>query len=248
MNARWIMAACVTVLSLTAGLALADEQAIRRAVSAQISDAKILEVRRLPYGDLYEVVYRGPRGVGVVYADGTAKALLGGPLIDLKSGENLTEGRVRKLTAIDWKVLPMQWAITSKRGAGRREIAVFSDPNCPYCKRFEEGLATLDDVTVYIFPYPVIKPESVRQAKGVWCSKDRLKAWNDMMFRRIEPKAKPDCDTPIDQLVTFGNSLGATSTPTWFLRNGEMRSGNLPMAELVKLMDAATPRGVGRSR
>ena len=248
MKARWIVAACVTALSLTAGLARADEQAIRRAVSAQIGDARILEVRRLPYGDLYEVVFRGPRGVGVVYADGAAKALLGGPLIDLKSGENLTEVRVRKLTAIDWKTLPMQWAITAKRGTGRREIAVFSDPNCPYCKRFEEGLATVDDLTVYIFPYPVIKPESVRQTKGVWCSKDRLKAWNDMMFRRIEPTAKPDCATPIDQLVELGKSLGATSTPTWFLRNGEMRSGTVPMEALVELMDAATPRAAAQGR
>ena len=84
-----------------------------------------------------------------------------------------------------------------KRGSGRREIAIFSDPNCPYCQHFESDLAKVDDITVHIFMYPVIRPDSVRLTKAVWCSKDRVKAWNDLMLKRIEPTAKPDCDTPV---------------------------------------------------
>ncbi len=145
----------------------------------------------------------------------------------------------RSPPAVDWQALPFQWALTVKRGAGRREIAILSDPNCPFCRRFERDLATLDDLTVHIFVYPVISPESVRQATAVWCSSDRLSAWNDLMQRRVEPAAKRDCDAPVAELVALGRRLGARSTPTWFLPSGEMHSGAMKITDLVPLLDAA---------
>ena len=94
---------------------------------------------------------------------------------------------------------------------------------------------------MHIFPYAVIKPESVRQAKAVWCSKDRVTAWNDLMLRRIEPAAAPDCDTPVEKLIELGQRLGANSTPTWFLETGERYQGALPLEETRRLLDAASP-------
>ena len=137
-----------------------------------------------------------------------------------------------------WSDLPFQWALTVKRGAGRREIAIFSDPNCPFCRRFERELAELDDLTVHVFMYPVIRHESARQAKAVWCSPDRIKAWNDLVRRRIEPDAKPDCETPIEELAGLGRRLGARSTPTWFLRSGARYSGAMKAADIEPLLDA----------
>ncbi|MBI2316813.1 MAG: DsbC family protein [Betaproteobacteria bacterium] len=119
---------------------------------------------------------------------------------------------------------------------------VFSDPNCPFCKRFEVTLDKIDDVTVHIFLYPVIKPESVPLTKSVWCSKDRSKAWNDLMLRGIRPSASPDCNTPVEKLVALGRQLGATSTPTWFLANGERYKGALPLEQVRRLLDEASPR------
>jgi len=232
----------VVLTGLAAGPARADESTVRRLVETQLGGAKVLEVRKLPYGGLYEVALRNAQGVRVIYTDADATLFLIGSLIDAKSGENLTEGRLRKLAAIDWGALPFASAITMKRGSGRREIAIFSDPNCPYCERFERALVKIDDITVHIFMYPVIRPDSVRLTKAVWCSTDRAKAWNDLMLKRVEPTAKPDCDTPIEQIVELGGKLGATSTPTWFLRNGEMYKGALPMDELLPLLDAAAAR------
>jgi thiol:disulfide interchange protein DsbC len=195
----------------------------------------------MPGAGLFEVVIRGADGPQIYYVDERASVLVIGQAFDARSGRNLTEERMRKLSAIRWDVLPFQWAITDRRGNGRRKIAIFSDPNCPYCKRFEEDLAKLDDITVHIFPYAVIKPESVRQAKAVWCSKDRLRAWNDLMFRRIQPAAAPDCDTPVEKLVEYGRGVGASSTPTWFLETGERYSGALPLDRVRALLDTASP-------
>ena len=172
------------------------------------------------------------------YVDSSAQLLFVGSVLEVASDRDLTEERLRKLSAIDWNSLPFKWAITMKRGSGRREIAIFSDPNCAFCERFERDLAKVDDLTVHIFMYPVIRPESVRQAKAVWCSRDRGKAWMDLMLKRIEPAARPDCDTPVDELLALGQRLGAKSTPTWFLRSGEMHSGAMKMADLAPLLDA----------
>lgn len=226
--------------------ASADEAAVRRMVQEKLrGDGAIASVQKAPWGDLYEVVLRGPDGPVIYYVDGAATVIIAGQAIEAKSGRNVTEERQRDLSRIDWKSLPFQWAITSKRGDGRRKIAIFSDPNCPYCRKFEEDLAKLDDITVHIFPYAVISPKSVGQAKAVWCSKDRLKAWNELMHRRIEPDAAPDCDTPIEELIALGHRLGAASTPTWFLETGERYSGALALQDVRQLLDraAAAKRG-----
>ena len=240
MNGRTPVAYLLAALALVAATAArADEETIRRVVAAKIQDAKIVSVQKLPQGGLHEVVIeRAEGGFAVLYTDEAAEVLFVGRLIDTATDRDLTEERVRKLSTIDWNALPFKWAITMKRGDGRRRIAILSDPNCPYCKKFEADLATLDDITIHIFPYPVIKPESVRQAKAVWCSRDRVKAWNDLMQKRIEPEAKPDCETPIERLVELGRKLGANSTPTWFLPSGEKRAGAMRMGELVPLLDA----------
>ena len=236
---RLIVLPFLLVLAVTAS---ADEATVRRMIQDKLrGGGRIESVQKAPFGDLYEVVIRSDEGLLVYYADGDAKVIIVGQMIEAKSGRNLTEERQRKLTAVKWESLPLQWAISTVRGSGRRKIAVLSDPNCPYCKRLEEDLAKLDDITVHILPYAVVKPDSVRQAKAVWCSKDRVKAWNDLMFRRIEPQAAPDCDTPIEKLAEFGRRMGANSTPTWFLENGERYSGALPLEDVQRALDEASP-------
>lgn len=236
---RTLLAALLVAITLPAA---ADEAAVRRMIQDKLPGAQIESIQKMPSGDLYEVAIRGPDGLGIYYIDDEAKFIIvGGRAFDVKTGRNLTEERERELNKINFSALPLQWAITSKRGTGRRKVAILSDPNCPYCKRFEEDLAKLDDISVHILPYPVISPNSVRQSKAVWCSKDRVKAWNDLMFKRIEPQASPDCETPIEKIVELGRRLGASATPTWFVETGERYSGARPLEEVTRILDKASP-------
>ena len=146
-----------------------------------------------------------------------------------------------KQTAIRWDSLPLEHAIVTKRGTGRRKIAVLADPNCDYCKALEEELAKVDDITVYVLPYPVVRAQSVRQVKAIWCSRDRAKAWENFLLRRIDPPAVPPCNDPIDKIVAFGARHGVDATPTWFLENGERYSGLKRAGELSRLLDGASP-------
>ena len=241
MNAATGFAALAVALALAAGPARADEAAVRRLIEANIGNqARIESIRRLPGSALFEVAIRGAKGPQLFYVDEQARIIVVGQVIDGRSGRNLTEERLRKLNAIDWSTLPFADAITTRRGSGQRKIAVFSDPFCPYCKRFEADLARLDDITVHIFLYPVIREESMSVTKSVWCSADRSKAWNDLMLRGVMPTAKPDCETPVEKLLVLGRGLGATSTPTWFVESGERFTGALPLAEIRRVLDAAT--------
>lgn len=232
--------AAIMVLVALASAAMADEAAVRRLIQSRVGDeARIERIERVPGSSLYEVAIRGPNGPQLFYVDEGARIIVVGQVLDGRTGRNLTEERLRKLNAIDWASLPFGDAITTKRGNGRRKIAVFSDPNCPYCKRFEKDLAKLDDIAVHIFLYPVIRPESIPLTKSVWCSADRAKAWNDLMLRDITPTASPDCETPVEKLVALGRKLGASSTPTWFVETGERFSGAIPLEDTRRILDAA---------
>jgi thiol:disulfide interchange protein DsbC len=234
--------AAFAALLLVASAAIADEAAVRQLIQSRVGDdVRIEQIERVPESSLYEVTVRGPNGPQLFYVDERARVIVVGQVLDGRSGRNLTEERLRRLNANEWSTLPFADAITTKRGTGRRKIAVFSDPNCPYCKRFEKDLAKLGDITVHIFLYPVIRPESTPLTKSVWCSRDRAKAWNDLMLRDIQPTAAPDCDTPAERLVALGRRLGASSTPTWFVETGERYSGAVPLEDTRRILDAASP-------
>ncbi|MGH8221918.1 MAG: DsbC family protein [Woeseiaceae bacterium] len=237
MNRKLVIAAALVAGG--AATAAADEQTIRRVIGANLSGGSIVSVQKLPRGGLYEVAVQGTQGLVLLYTDPAAEVLLVGKLLDTETGLNLTEARMRELTTVDWENLPFHWALTMKRGDGRRQIAIFADPNCPYCERFESDLARVADITVHVFMYPIIKPHSVEQTKAVWCSRDPVKAWNDLMLERIVPAASPECENPIDELLALGRRLGIGSTPTWFLRNGERHAGAISMDDLIPLLDAA---------
>lgn len=222
--------------------AAADEAAVRRLLQDSLrGEGQVESVQKTPYADLYEVVIRSPDGPAIYYVDSRATVIITGQVIDAKTGRNLTEERQSTLEAVKWESLPFEWAITTVRGTGRRKIAILSDPNCPYCKRLEGELAKLGDITVHILPYAILGPTSERQAKAVWCSKDRTKAWDDLMFQRIEPRPDRDCDTPVEKLQEFGRRIGARATPTWFLESGQRFSGALPLDRVRRLLDEASP-------
>jgi len=227
----------------------ADEQTIRRVLAARLADTRLVSVQRMPQAGLFEIaIQRSDGSHMILYTDGSAQVILVGSLIEVATDRNLTEERLRELSAVDWNSLPFQSAITSKRGNGRRQIAILSDPNCPFCRKFESDLEAVDDITLHTLPFAGIRPDSVRQSKAVWCSPERAKAWNELMHKRIEPAAEPDCETPIEKLIAFGRSIGANATPTWILPNGAMYSGAMRMVEVVSLLDAAATERGGHRR
>ena len=231
------------LLSLGAnGLAQADEALIRKNLQARLPDmGKIDEVRKSELPGLFEVRVDG---VDIYYTDAQANYLIEGNLIDTRSKRNLTEERVDKLTAIKFEALPLKDAFVVVRGKGERKLAVFEDPNCGYCKRFERDLQKVDNVTVYMFLLPVLGADSMEKSKAIWCAKDRGAAWLDWMLREQAASAAPaSCDAgAVVRNAELGRKHKITGTPTLIFSNSTRVPGAIDNKRVEQLLaQAAKP-------
>ena len=208
---------------------LTTETIIKRTLEGRLGGAKVQAVAKTPYLGLYEVRVDNE----ILYTDEKMNYIFSGNIIDGKSMQNLTEKRLRELSGIKWEDLPLDAAIKTVRGNGKRTLAVFSDPNCPFCKRFEKDLAKVDDISIYTFLYPILSQDSHDKSKAVWCSADRVKAWNELMLSATVPEAGR-CDTPIEKILAFGRKYRITGTPTLVFASGERVAGAIPAEQVEK--------------
>ena len=233
------LSAAFLALALALPAAAQDLDRVKTDLRKKFPEAQIDTVRKSGYGGLLEVT----GGSEVFYTDEKTSFLLLGTLIDTKTRENVTEVRVRKLSAVKFDSLPLESAIKVVRGDGSRKIAIFADPNCGYCKRFERELVGVSDITVYTFLYPILSPDSTQKSKAVWCAPDRSKAWMDLMLKDAVPPGAANCETPIDKVVAFGRDKKISGTPTIFFEDGERIPGAMPIAAFEKrLADAKAAR------
>ena len=230
------MRTIAVLLFMLALPALANEALIRKVLEPKLGGAKIEGVERGPMG-LWEVRFRGEDGVRVLYTDATASHIILGKIYESRTDKDLTEARLRKLNAINFAALPLDQAVKVQRGNGKRVLVMFSDPYCPYCRQFENTLQQIDNITVYVFMFPVIKPDLADHSKAVWCSPDRAKAWLDLALRHQPPPAKTSCANPVEKNLQLGHKLGVSSTPTLYLANGERVAGALQAADLRAMLD-----------
>jgi thiol:disulfide interchange protein DsbC len=228
--------AVLTALSLGAW---AQEATIRKNLAERLPNLpKIDEISKTPMPGLFEVRFNG---TDLFYTDAQGNFLLQGSLIDTRSRVDLTEQRVNKLTAIAYSDLPVKDAFTIVRGNGKRKMAVFEDPNCGYCKRFERDLVKIDNVTVHLFLYPILGADSVEKSRNIWCAKDKTKAWNDWMLEDITP-AEAKCDTAaLQRNVEFGRKARITGTPTIIFADGSRVPGAIPADRIEKFLTEAKP-------
>lgn len=223
------------VACLTSALQ-ADEADVKKAMESKLG-TKVDSVTRAGYLGLYEVYADGH----VFYTDEKVSAfIVNGSLVDTKGMKNVTEERMRKLTAIRFNDLPFDQAIKQVRGNGKRVLATFEDPNCGYCKRLARDLLKLDNVTVYTFLYPILSEDSLKKSKQIWCAADKGKAWNDWMVDGKAPAGKEDCDTTaVTRNQEYGRKLNITGTPTIFFVDGERVPGAMPLDKIEKKLVSA---------
>ena len=228
--------ACVMAFS---NGALGQEDLIRKNLPARLPQFKqIDEVRKSEIPGLYEVRVDGTE---IFYTDAKADFLIEGSLIDTRNKRNLTEERVEKLTAVKFDSLPLKDAFTLVRGNGERKMAVFEDPNCGYCKRFERDMQKVDNVTIYMFLYPILGADSVEKSKAIWCAKDRGTAWLDWMLRdQAVSSTAGGCDaTALSRNVELGRKYKINGTPTLLFTNGSRVPGAVDAKKVEQMLAQA---------
>ena len=225
-------------LALTASVVVqAQEAAIRKNLVERLPTLpKIEEVSKTPMNGLFEVRVSGN---DIYYTDADGSFLIQGSLIDTRVKKNLTEERLEKLNLVAFDSLPLSDAFTIVRGNGKRKMAVFEDPNCGYCKRFERDMQKVSDVTIHLFLMPILGPDSSVKSKAVWCAKDKAKAWADMMLRDQKPAAG-NCDaTALTRNIEFGQQHRITGTPTLIFADGKRVPGAIGAQQVEQYLAQA---------
>jgi thiol:disulfide interchange protein DsbC len=228
------------VLAVASFSARADEAAIRQNLTARYPDISVKSVTPSPIAGIYEVFANGQ----LLYTDDKADYILLGPLIDTRNRRNLSHQRLAELNRVDFASLPLDKAIQIKHGNGERKLALFSDPDCPFCKKLEKELVHLDNATIYVFPFPLteLHPQAMAHAKAIWCSADRARSWEDYLLEgklpTPSPTAAPDCGNPVQDFVELGRKLGISGTPALIFPDGRLVPGAMPVTEIERLLQA----------
>jgi thiol:disulfide interchange protein DsbC len=230
----------IAVFSLFAlsQFALADEASLKKAIEAAYPKFKVESVVKTPYAGLYEVFMGGQ----IVYTDEKLTFLIAeGRLVDPKTKKDVTGERLDELTKIDFSSLPLDQAIKVVKGNGSRKLVVFSDVDCPFCKRLEQNeLSNIDNVTIYTFLYPIesLHPNAAEKSKLIWCASNRVKAWSDWNFNNKLPANAGNCEVPLERIGELARKVGVTSTPTLIFSDGKRMLGAQPYKDIEKSLQA----------
>jgi thiol:disulfide interchange protein DsbC len=236
-------------LALLSGVACADEASIRAEFLKKYPQANVESITKTPYLGLYEMLVDGE----VLYTDAGFNYLIVGSIIETKTKTNVTDARQREIEdkklkslAFPFEQLPFDLAIKKVKGDGSRKVAVFSDPDCPFCKRLEKDLDKITDATIYIFLFPIeqLHPKAPEMSRAIWCAPDRVKAWDEYMLKGVVPKS-PKCDNPVEKIVAFGQSKKINGTPTIFFADGKRVPGAIPAERFEEFLNKAS--GAGKS-
>jgi len=221
MSGKWIAILGATI-ALAAHAAYGSEAEIRQAFQSKITDVKVESVSKAPMPGLYEVVANGY----IFYVDEKVNFVIRGTLFDARTPamRNITMARSAELNA---QILAKSTdnAIKRVRGNGKRVLYTFEDPNCGYCKKQQQELLKLNDVTIYTFLWPILSPDSMEKSKVIWCSRDRAKAWDDLMTRGVMAQGDGNCETPINKNMELARRFGAQGTPAVYVADGRSLGG-----------------------
>ena len=236
---RQISSKVVLLALVISAAACADESSVKKELAAKFPDMPVASVKKSPVKGLYEVV----AGQDVFYVDEKVEHVVLGNIIETKSRRNLTAARREALMQVKFDSLPLGDAIKIVKGAGARKLAVFADPDCPFCRRLEADLAKVDNVTVYVFLLPLdqLHPEAAEKSRKVWCAPDRVKAWLDVMTTGALPDNKGDCATPVARIADLAQKLHIQGTPAMVFESGRLIPGAIPQAKIEELLNETKP-------
>jgi len=207
-----------------------DAAAVKKVIEQKLPGATVRSVTKTPYFGLYEVQLEEQ----IIYTDAKANYVLIGSVYDTNTKKNLTELRQRELNRVAFDSLPLDLAFKRVKGTGERKLVIFSDADCPFCARLEQELKSVDNVTIYTFLYPIdtLHPDAARKSRMIWCSADKVKAWDEFFATGALPDNKGDCDNPVVATNALGQKLKVAATPTLVFADGSVVPGALPAQQI----------------
>lgn len=218
---------------------------LKQTLQGRFPTIRIDTVQPSPIPGLYLVI----AGQQVVYTDASGDHMIVGRMMDTQTRHDMSADALDGYYTVDFKALPLNEAIRIVKGNGDRKIALFADPDCPYCRQLEQNMRSLTNITVYLFLFPLeqVHPHAMADAEAIWCSPDRASAWENWMLDRTPIPGGGSCaGDPIQEVHALADSLHIHATPTFFLENGKRIGGVIPAAQLERLIaQASLPASMG---
>lgn len=233
------VAGLMVITACTASAEVSSKQAaeIKAKITKNIPGRDVVSVKNSPMKGMFEVVLQGNL---IVYTDAKADYMIFGDMVDVLKKKSVTEERLAELRKVDPSALPFADAIKEVRGNGSRQLVVFSDPDCPFCKRLEqESLKGISDITIYTFLMPIaqLHPDAARKSRIIWCAADRTTAWNNWILNgKLPENGKDDCENPVEKNIELGAKLGINGTPALIFANGRTVPGAVPKEDVEKIL------------
>ena len=214
-----------------------DAMAVKKLLEERFPGGQVKYIARSPYFGLYEAMFEDQ----MMYTDAKVSYVFVGNVFDARNKVNLTERKAREINRVAFNELPLNLAIKKVKGDGSRKLAVFSDADCPFCARLEESLKDVNNVTIYTFLYPIdqLHPDAARKSRLIWCSPDKVKAWDDFFVNGALPDNPGNCDNPVAATAALGQKLRVSATPTLVFADGTVVPGALPAANLEQELQRA---------
>ena len=219
----------------------ADTASVKAQLKKMIGqDAESADIKETPIKGLYQVQV----GLTLVHMSADGQFMLNGSLIDLKDNQNLTQLEQAKTRKIMLDALPEEDMIVYPATNPKYTITVFTDIDCPYCRKLHEEIPTLNKagVTVRYLAFPrsgVMDAQGNLQASyqksvSVWCAKDRAQTMTDAM-NGLPPETQ-NCSNPVIKHLTKAEEFNVTGTPNIIFDDGRIVGGYAPAEELLKLL------------
>lgn len=233
---RFLLIGLIGAVCTLPVLADTELNQIKTNLAKQYPSTKFGAVDKTPIPGLYQVVM----GKNIAYVESSGRYFLFGNLFDMKTQQDLTASVRAEANKVDFAKLPKEQAIKIVIGNGKRVFALFSDPDCPYCRRFEQTLSGMTDYTVYVFPFPIasLHPEAPATTEAIWCAGNQAQSWRDYLLQGKKPVVKR-CANPIEKNVQLAEKLGIRGTPTLIHQDGRMTSGALDKAALNQWLEGS---------
>ncbi|HIJ87237.1 MAG TPA: DsbC family protein [Desulfuromonadales bacterium] len=207
----------------------------------------VTSVKQSPSKGLFELLVEKDGQKGILLLDYGKKHLIQGMVVDIETlqpasahQQNVTQPK--EPTSVDVTTIPVKNAVIMGNPKGSKKLYVFTDPDCPYCRKGHVELKKLakiaPDVAIHIMLYPLpMHPAAYDKSRTVIETKD-----HDLLDKAFEGKdiAKPTSDASkkaIDEIVTFANANGISGTPTMVMPDGTIQVGMRDAETMKKMLE-----------
>lgn len=214
------------LLPLSACAAQQQKQigAVTSSLSQYYPQLKAQGIEPTPVAGIYEVVLDNN---DIIYFAPASGHIFLGELWS-PNGRSLTRDSKSRRLAAKIDMFPLDKAL--KIGDGPIQVIEVTDPDCPFCRKSSEFFAARDDVTRYVFLFPLdrLHPQADAKARFILSSDDPESAYEDVFGGRYDNQPLPAFNDNglLDLHRQIASKVGVTGTPQFWIKGRHISGFN----------------------